>query len=75
MREDVNHYFILSKGEVSRQYILHVPANYDPSNTVSVPLVLGYHGWGGSAWDNMNNFYWSQVADKDDTGRQEYVGI
>ena len=46
-----------------------MPANYDLNNNMAVPLVLHYHGWGGNALDNMNNFYWPEVADTDDTGR------
>ena len=27
-------------GEVTRSYLLHLPANYDTSNTAPVPLML-----------------------------------
>ena len=55
-------------GEVRREFWLHLPAHYDPSNTVAVPLVLDYHGWTGSASQQMSGFYWSQVADEDEAG-------
>jgi len=55
-------------GEVEREYALHLPAHYDPSNTVPVPLVLDYHGWTGTAHDQMVNMPWRDVADLDETG-------
>ena len=55
-------------GEVEREYNLHLPAHYDTSNTVPVPLVLDYHGWTGTAHDQMVNMPWRDVADLDKTG-------
>ena len=55
-------------GEVRRDYSLHLPVQYDTDNTQAVPLVLDYHGWTGSASQQMSAFYWSQVADEDETG-------
>ena len=54
--------------EVVREYVLHLPAHYDTSNTVPVPLVLDYHGWGGTARDQMVHMPWRDVADMDHTG-------
>ena len=51
------------QGSVSRDYILHIPANFDTSNTVALPLVLDYHGWTGSADDQVNSVPWAQLAD------------
>ena len=55
-------------GEVVREYIVHLPAYYDTSNTVPVPLVLDYHGWTGTAHDEMVNMPWRDVADMDPQG-------
>ena len=55
-------------GEVRRDYSLHLPAQYDTSNTQALPLVLDYHGWTGSASQQMSGFYWSQVAYEDEAG-------
>ena len=30
---------------------LHLPAQYDTSNSVAVPLLLDFHGWTGTAHD------------------------
>jgi len=56
------------QGEVRRDYILHLPANYDPSNNVAVPLLLDYHGWSRSADIQMDLVPWAEVADMDETG-------
>ena len=55
-------------GEVVREFALHLPAHYDTSNAVPVPLVLDYHGWGGTARDQMVHMPWRDVADMDSTG-------
>ena len=36
-------------GEVTRAYVVHVPASYSPANTEAAPLVLDYNN------DNNNN--------------------
>lgn len=33
-----------------RQYILHLPSNYKPSNDASTPLILAFHGQSQPAW-------------------------
>lgn len=33
-----------------RQYILHLPTNYKPSNDVSTPLIVAFHGQSQPAW-------------------------
>jgi len=55
-------------GDVTREYALHLPAHYDTSNTKPVPVMLDYHGWTGTAHDQMVNFPWREVADMDDDG-------
>ena len=55
-------------GPVVREYALHLPAHYDTSNSVPVPLVLDYHGWTGTAHDQMVNMPWRDVADLDEKG-------
>ena len=53
---------------LTRSYALHLPAHYDTSNTVATPLVLDYHGWSGTAHDQMVNMPWRDVADVDPQG-------
>ena len=55
-------------GEVTREFALHLPAHYDTSNTVPVPMMLDYHGWTGTAHDQMVNMPWRDVADTDNEG-------
>ena len=51
------------QGSVTRDYILHLPATWDSSNTESLPLVLDYHGWTGSADDQVSSVPWAELAD------------
>ena len=37
-------------GEVTRAYVVHVPASYSPGNSEAAALVLDYHNY-----DNNNN--------------------
>ena len=55
-------------GEVSREVSLHLPAQYDLTNSLPVPLVLDYHGWGGTLHSQMVNIPWRDVADLDTPG-------
>lgn len=55
-------------GEVTREYALHLPAHYDTNNNVAVPLMLDYHGWTGTAHDQMVHMPWRDVADLDQPG-------
>ena len=55
-------------GEVGRNFMLHLPASYDPSNSLATPLVLDFPPYmTGAAWE-MSSKYWKQVADQDDDG-------
>ncbi len=59
--QDING--TLDHDGVTRSYVLHVPANYDPG--FPVPLVLALHGLGDMA-TNFSNVGLSQVADQED---------
>ena len=59
------------QGEVTRSYILHLPASYNPANTAATPLLLDYHGYTASANLQLLLFPWRQVADRDETGGVE----
>lgn len=52
---------------IVREYILHIPENYD--NTVASPLVINFHGFGDCAFDyaeNIGNFYaFNALADSE----------
>jgi len=55
-------------GTVSRHYVVHVPTHYNTANDVPVPLLVDFHGWGGTAQDQMKSVPWKSVADKDPEG-------
>ena len=55
------------QGEVSRSFLLHLPARYDTSNGVKVPLVLDFHCSSCTADFQMSS-PWPQVADEDQEG-------
>ena len=65
-------------GEVMRSYVLHLPAHYNTHNTDPTPLMIvgdfihvetikiatqDYHGWTGTAHDQMVNMPWRDLAD------------
>ena len=52
-----------SEGRRWRRYIVHVPVGYKPS--VPGPLVLYFHGAGGSAAGASADSGWSTLADRD----------
>lgn len=53
----------VSEGRALREYVVHVPANY--SGSVRIPLVLLFHGAGGSAAASAASSGWSALADRD----------
>ena len=55
------------QGEVTRSFLIHLPANYDMSNNVKVPLVMDFHCRTCSAETQMSTA-WPQVADQDPEG-------
>ena len=52
----------LAYGGVSRTYILHIPANYDPSK--SYPLLMVFHGTAGSGAGMERNTQFNTTADQ-----------
>ena len=57
-----------SQGMVTRDYIVHVPTNYDHTNNVPTALVLDFHGWTYNAERQIENIPWTTVADNDPSG-------
>lgn len=51
----------LQVGSLSRSYVLHVPATYDGSKPV--PLVLDFHGIGGTGWGELSSSPYPAVTD------------
>ena len=52
---------ILSHNNVNREYLLHIPENYDSNN--SHPIVFNFHGYGGTATDHMYSADLRSIAD------------
>ena len=48
---------------VNREYVLYIPNSYD--GTSSVPLMLNFHGFGGSASDYMQEADMRSLAEAD----------
>ena len=48
---------------INREYVLYIPNSYD--GTSAVPLMLNFHGFGGSASDYMNYADMRSVAESD----------
>jgi polyhydroxybutyrate depolymerase len=53
----------VSEGQTSRTYVVHVPRSYVPS--ARTPLVLFFHGSGGSAAASAATSGWSELGDRD----------
>lgn len=51
----------LTHNDELREYILYIPNSYD--GTTAVPVLLNFHGFGGSATDFMNETNMQSVAD------------
>jgi polyhydroxybutyrate depolymerase len=51
----------LQVGSVSRSYVLHVPATYD--GRTPVPLVVDFHGIGGTGWGELSSSPYPAVTD------------
>ncbi len=58
-----DHNRTLMIGGTSRTYILHVPSSYD--GKTPVPLVLDFHGLGGSGMQEESSSGYRQVADRE----------
>lgn len=50
------------KSAREQKYIVQVPKGYDPSKPV--PLLMTFHGWGGSAWRSAVNKEWQAKSDE-----------
>jgi len=57
------HTFTLTVGGLERNYIVHVPASYNPKT--QSPLVVMLHGGGGTARAAMWETGWAEKADKE----------
>ena len=55
------------QGEITRSFLLHLPARYETSNSVAVALVLDFHCRTCTATTQMSSA-WPQVADQDQEG-------
>ena len=51
----------LQVGSVSRSYVLHIPSTYDGRKPV--PLIVDFHGIGGSGWGEWSNSPYPAVTD------------
>ena len=51
----------LSHDGVEREYLLHIPENYDSS--ISHPIVFNFHGFGGTATDHMYSADLRSISD------------
>lgn len=58
-----NQTLTLKVGGMERRYVVHVPKGYD--NTRPAPLVIMFHGGGGTARATMYETGWAQKADKE----------
>ena len=52
---------ILSHDGMEREYLLHIPENYDSS--ISHPIVFNFHGFGGTATDHMYSADLRSISD------------
>jgi len=55
-------------GAIQRHYYVHLPTAYSMDNNVPVPLLVDFHGWGGTDHDQINSVPWKNVADADPEG-------
>ncbi len=57
------HTFALEAGGVERSYVVHVPASYDPATPS--PVVIMFHGGGGTARGAMWQTGWTDKAEEE----------
>ena len=55
--ESVNGYQSFTENDVTREYILQLPSQYDPTNADPLPLIISFHGNGGCAADYSQGRY------------------
>jgi polyhydroxybutyrate depolymerase len=58
-----DHSLTLRVGDLERRYLLHVPPNYDGQKPV--PIVIMFHGGGGTGRGAMRETGWTDKADKE----------
>ena len=58
-----DHELSLKVGELERRYIVHVPSGYDGKK--AMPVVIMFHGGGGTARGAMRETSWAQKADRE----------
>jgi len=58
-----DHSLTLKVGDMDRRYIVHVPTNYDGRKPA--PVVIMFHGGGGTAQGEMRETGWAQKADQE----------
>ena len=58
-----DHELSLKVGELDRRYIVHVPSGYDGKK--AMPVVIMFHGGGGTARGAMRETGWAQKADRE----------
>lgn len=57
-----DHVLVLKVGGLERQYIVHVPRGYD--GKTPVPVVIMFHGAGGTARSAMRQTGWTEKSDE-----------
>ena len=55
--------FSLNHGNLEREYFVYAPENIDANKPV--PLLLAFHGFGGTAYMFMNNSGFNEIAEKE----------
>ena len=58
-----DHVLTLKVGDLNRRYIVHVPTGYDDKKPA--PVVIMFHGGGGTARGAMRETGWTQKADRE----------
>ncbi|MDX1470717.1 MAG: PHB depolymerase family esterase, partial [Flavobacteriaceae bacterium] len=53
----------LEHDEIMREYILHIPTNYNEQETY--PLLLNFHGYGSNATQHMQYSRFNDLADRE----------
>src|SRR5687767_12465191 len=63
MRQPGTHRLSLHWAGLERRFLLHVPTGYD--GTSAVPVLLMFHGAGGTARWTVQETGWTEKADRD----------
>ncbi|MBD3406095.1 MAG: prolyl oligopeptidase family serine peptidase [Candidatus Lokiarchaeota archaeon] len=62
LRSQSTGYSYITIGETQRQYLLHLPENYNELG--DIPLLLALHGGGGNAKSMKNSYGFDTIADE-----------